>query len=231
MATCPNGHTNPENQEFCRECGAPIMSAVVTCPHGHINPEHAHFCEECGAPLTAPVAAVPASSATRPWYRKKWVIAAASLVGILLIAGGIVVAVVATTGKNTPSAPTTSAATAIKNWWSGAQQDFSDLQNALNDSRRALNRTPMDWSRLEDACGRMHDAAENKLKARLPTPDPELTADVQGMIEDFHGAAHNCLSAYAGASEQIGEFTSLLDQAEKQMRAAEDVVNNVLAQA
>ena len=51
------------------------------------------------------------------------------------------------------------------------------------------------------------------------------------MIEDFHGAAHNCLSAYAGASEQIGEFTSLLDQAEKQMRAAEDVVNNVLAQA
>ena len=28
MVTCPEGHTNPPNYEFCGECGAPIDTAA-----------------------------------------------------------------------------------------------------------------------------------------------------------------------------------------------------------
>ncbi len=229
MRTCPNGHTNPDNQDFCGECRAPIMLAVAICPRGHTNPEHAHFCEECGVPLTPPVAPVPASSKARPWYRKTWVIAVASIITIAVIAGGVV-AVVATTAKkqHTSSAPTTSAAVAMKNWWAGAQQDFADLQKAIADAKAARDRT--DWPTMYEACQRMHETAANKLQAHLPTPDPDLTADLQGAIADATSAANNCLAAQAGALEQLGEFNSHTDQAEKQMRAAQDIINRNLTQ-
>ena len=83
----------------------------------------------------------PSPEAPR-WYRKKWVIAVASIVTLAVIAGGVVAAVVVTTGKEqaSSSAPTTSAAMAIKNWWSGAQQDFADLQKAIADAKAAENR-------------------------------------------------------------------------------------------
>ncbi len=74
----------------------------------------------------------------------------------------------------------------------------------------------------------MHETAENKLKAHLPSPDPELTADLQGAIDDVHSAAHSCLSAQAGASEQFGEFISFTDQAEKQLWAAQDIIDRNL---
>ncbi len=229
MATCPNGHPNPDNQEFCRECGAPIMSAVAICPYGHINPEHAHFCEQCGAPISAPVAAVAPSPETRPRYRKKWLIAVASIVTLAVIAGGVVAAVVLTKSNGpSSSAPTTSAATAIKNWWSGAKQDFADLQNAIADEKAARARE--DWPAAFDACRRMHETAANKLQSHLPSPDPELTADLQGAINDAEIAAHMCLSAEAGSYVQAGDFTNREDQADKQMRAAQDIVNKTLTE-
>lgn len=46
--TCPNGHSNPERQHFCGECGAALP---VSCPNGHRNPPHHHFCGKCGAAL------------------------------------------------------------------------------------------------------------------------------------------------------------------------------------
>ena len=203
------------------------MLAVAICPRGHINPEHAHFCEECGVPLTPPVAPVPASSKARPWYGKTWVIATASIITLAVVAGGVV-AVVATTAKklHTSSVLTTSAAVAMKNWWGGAQEDFADLQKAISDAKAGRDRA--DWPSMYDACQRIHVTAANKLQAHLPTPDPELTADLQGAIADATSAANNCLAAQAGAYEQLGEFNSYADQAEKQMRAAQDIVDRTL---
>jgi len=108
---------------------------------------------------------------------------------------------------------------AMKNWWPGAHQDFADLQQAMVDARTAANRN--DIPAFLNACHRMDDLAQDKLQAHLPSPDDfELTADVQGEIADVHSAAHNCLAAEANAYEQFGEFTTNLDQAEKQMRGA-----------
>jgi hypothetical protein len=230
MATCPNCHKDPQDHEFCGHCGAALVTAVATCPHGHINAERSHFCAECGAPISPGPAAATEPPATRPWYGKMWVIVAATVLALGGIAGGAV-AVEATIGKQAVSpAPTMSTATAIKQWWwSGAQQYFTDLQTALNDAKRAAKNN--DINAVDNACQRIHDISEDKLKAHLPTPDPELTSELQGMIEDFHSAAHLCMAGAAGSFIQAGDLMSYLDEAERQMKAAQDMVNNYLDQA
>ena len=118
---------------------------------------------------------------------------------------------------------------AIKNWWSDAQQqDFADLQKAIADEKAARNRA--DWSAANDACQRMHETAANKLAGHLPSPDPDLTADLRGAINDAEIAAHMCLSATAGAYVQVADFTTREDQAENQMRAAQDIINKTLTE-
>jgi hypothetical protein len=51
MVTCSNGHSNPDHQHFCGECGVPLAPPTLQCPHGHINRAHQRFCGECGTPL------------------------------------------------------------------------------------------------------------------------------------------------------------------------------------
>ena len=229
VVACLHGHINPEHAHFCEECGVPIMSAVVACPHGHLNPDNAHFCEECGVPLPA-LAAVSGSSRRRPWYTRKWRVALIGVSALLLAAGGAVAVGAATGRLGTSSAPTTSADTAIKNWWSGAQQDFTDLKNASDAAAHDLDSG--DDPGLAKACQRMHDTAVDKLQALMPTPDPELTAEVRGMIDDFNTAAHLCLAGEAGSPQpDRGQFLSNLDQANKQMKAAQEIMGKSLAPA
>ena len=56
-----------------------------------------------------------------------------------------------------------------------AHEHLTELQNALDDSQRALDR--LDSPGLEAACQRMHDAAGVDLQAHLPTPGPDLTTN------------------------------------------------------
>ena len=76
------------------------------------------------------------------------------------------------------------------------------------------------------ACQRIHDTAEVSLQGKMPTPDAELTAQVHAMIEDFHLASHMCLSALSGSTNQYAiEYLTYVDQAQRQMRAALDLVH------
>ena len=82
--TCPNGHANPDYQQYCGECGAPLVvtdsvsplpagpagggtsqtsadAHMVRCPNGHENPEHQQFCGECGGPLVSLHSGPPAN--------------------------------------------------------------------------------------------------------------------------------------------------------------------------
>ncbi len=47
MATCPNGHDNPEGQHFCGECGAPLVASSVgkspTPTTGHPSGKREHI--------------------------------------------------------------------------------------------------------------------------------------------------------------------------------------------
>jgi hypothetical protein len=151
------------------------------------------------------------------WGSHEW----SSAVAVLLISGEAV-ALVATSGseQSSSSAPTTVDSVAIQEWWSAAQDHSTELEDSLDDSQRALDR--LDGSGFEAACQQMHDVGQVKLHAFMPTPHPELTAELQAVIEDAHTAAHMCLSAAAGSIHNYdGEFMGYVDQADKQMKAAE----------
>jgi hypothetical protein len=102
------------------------------------------------------------------------------------------------------------------------------LQNALDDAQRALDR--LDPTGFEAACQTMHDAGEVKLQAHLPTPNPDLTSELRAAIDDAHSAAHLCLSVAAGSMNNYdGEFIANVDQADRHMKAAQDLINETLA--
>ena len=128
-------------------------------------------------------------------------IVSTSVVAVILT--GVLVVIVANRSEPEPARPPTSVdAIAMQQWWSAASEHFDELQSALEDSRAALERR--DEPALEPSCQERIDAA----------------------INDAHNAAHMCLSAVAGSlNNYAGEFESNLDQADKHLKAALDIVN------
>ena len=72
----------------------------------------------------------------------------------------------------------------------------------------------------------MHDTSQVTLRSKMPTPDAMLTAEAKSMIEDFHLVSHLCMSEMSGSSNDwSGEYKSYVDEALRQMHAAQDFVN------
>lgn len=174
-----------------------------------------------------PIASGPEPPITESGRRVKWFIGGA--VTALLFAGiGAGVAVMNHTQHTVSSAPTTHSTTALQRWWAGAEKDFTDMQNASHDVDDAFSHFKP--GALGAACQRVHDAAEVRMQSHLPSPNPELTAELHAAVEDFHSAAHLCLAVVAGSqAEYDGEFLSGMAQANKHMRAAQDIINRTLA--
>ena len=164
-------------------------------------------------------------SPRRPSYRRKWTIAIAGAAVAFVVAGATIAVVDAVGGQHAQTVTAdTSHRAAISNWWSGANGDFTALQTAVDDSKKAASQN--DESAMYAACQQIHDTAEVSLQAKMPTPDAELTAQVRAMIEDFHLASHMCLSALSGSTNQYAfEYLTYVDQALRQMHAAQDLVN------
>ena len=177
-------------------------------PTGQLNPEST----EAGV------------SSRRP-YRRKWTLAIAGAAVAFVVAGATIAVVDAVGGQHAQTVTAdTSHRAAISNWWSGAQGDFTALRAALDDSKKAASRN--DESAMYAACQQIHDTSEVSLQAKMPTPDALLTARVHAMIEDFNVASHMCLSALSGSTNQYAfEYMTYIDEALRQMHAAEDMVN------
>ena len=149
---------------------------------------------------------------------------------VLVIAGAAVTLAVTRSERSGSPAPTTDGTAAIQEWWSGAHKHFTELQNALDNSQRALER--LDSPGLEAACQRIEDAAGVDLQAHLPTPDPDLTSELAAATADAHAAAHMCLSLAAGSVNNYhGEFAADVDQADKHLTAAQELINKALTHA
>ena len=159
--------------------------------------------------------------------RAKWFIGGA--VAALLFAGTAAgVAVMNHTHHTVSSAPTTPGTTAPQQWWAGAEKDFTDMQNASQEVDQAFSQFKP--GALAAACQHVHDAAEVGMESHLPSPNPELTAELHAAVEDFHSAAHLCLAVVAGShADYDGEFLSSMAQGNKHMRAAQDIINRMLA--
>lgn len=118
----------------------------------------------------------------------------------------------------------------VQRWWAASHTDVEELRAAINDTQHGL--AIGDDGAVAAACQKMHDAGELKLGARLPAPEPALTSALSGAIEDAHAAAHLCLAAVAGSQNNYaGEFRSDLEQAERQLQEAQDLVNKILTEA
>lgn len=53
--TCTNGHSVPEDNQFCGVCGSPVHPMEIaprTCLNGHTVPTNDAYCGECGEQVT-----------------------------------------------------------------------------------------------------------------------------------------------------------------------------------
>ncbi|MCV7199365.1 hypothetical protein [Mycobacterium angelicum] len=168
------------------------------------------------------------SPAPRARRWRKWLAVTVAVVLICLVVGAVAGIITARETKRAASShPVSAAVTPLQEWWLRASDDFTEVQRASVDVVRAA-RIGFPEA-LEPACLHLHDAAEVKLQSRLPSPDSELTAELRGAIEDFHSAAHMCLSTLAGAKTNYhSEFVAYLFLADRQMTAAQERINKTL---
>lgn len=190
---------------------------MLTCPNGHPNPKGQQLCEECDALI------VPPSNPATPWYRRWWFAASCGAAVALLISATVAVLVIQHNRAEVASPVTKQAA--VQQWWeSGADKHVAALQDALESAQRSLQQ--FDKLGVERACQRIHDSAVVDLQAHVPSPDPDLTAELDAAIQDAHTTAHACLSGISGSPNNYDvEFTTNLDQALKHLKAATDIVD------
>jgi hypothetical protein len=89
MATCPNGHANPDHQQYCGECGATLPVTGQFCENGHENPDHHQYCNVCGVAI-APPTSQPAGTDRREGATR-WLWPAAA--GVAIVATAALIAV------------------------------------------------------------------------------------------------------------------------------------------
>ena len=180
------------------------------------------LCGECDA-LSVPATSVHGQTAN-------CAIISTSVVAAVVLASALGVIVTHRSEPETSLPPTSLASAAMQQWWSGAHEHVDELHDAIDDSRRALE--GFDESALKRSCPQMHDASTVKLQAHLPAPDTDLNAELEAAMNDVHAAAHVCLAALAGSQNNYaGEFVSNLEEAERRLEAAQDIVNKSLLTA
>ncbi|MFG1930673.1 hypothetical protein ACGFK1_08435 [Mycobacterium sp. NPDC048908] len=156
--------------------------------------------------------------------RAWWAIVVASFSAVIVLAAVLGVIVTHRSHPETASTPTTTADAAMQQWWSVAQEHFDALQSAVDDTRKGL--ANQDEAVLRKSCQDMHDAGAVDLRAHLPTPNPDLTAEIDAAINDAHEASHMCLAAISGSlNNYAGEFDADLEQADKHLQAALAMIN------
>lgn len=195
---------------------------MLICPNGHHNPADQQLCQVCDA-LIVPTSADNTRSARR---RLVLLVTGAGAILLAVVVAGVVAVVVANgSWRGTPRPADDVDSAAVRQWWSTARSDFDDLKDAVDIANGAVDKQ-LDPKLIEDACQQMEDTADVKLRARLPSPDQDLTAELGAAIQDLHAAAHMCLSVIAGSMNSYGgEFASDLQQGDKHLDAALAIIN------
>ena len=167
---------------------------------------------------------VTATTPPAPWYRRWWFFVAASTAAAAILLAGVYVLNSHRTGPESAQAPP-SDADSIQQWWAaGPGEHVAELHEAFDGVKERAEE--LDEAGARNECERMHDAAAVDLQAHLPSPDAELTSELNAAIADTHTAAHMCMSALAGSpNSYVAEFLTYLDQADRHLRSAENIVD------
>lgn len=189
------------------------------CPTPHGAPNGGYLCPTCGAPVGDP------TPDRRGRDRRFAAIAVLSVVGAVAAAAVVIALVMARGGVHTATSASEHAE--LTEWWSTTYPHVTELQEALDDSRKALE--SLDGPALASACQRMHDAARVDLAAQMPSPEADLKAELDAAADDAHEAAHMCLSVLEHSPNNYdAEFTSDVDQSERHLEAGIAIVNRSL---
>ncbi|MCV7402686.1 hypothetical protein H7K24_21335 [Mycobacterium fragae] len=132
-----------------------------------------------------------------------------------------------TTNTSTSTAPPLSAQLQI--WYSHVQPYFQELADAGH--RLATAGQNEDLTGLGFACQQLQDAASN-LQQHMPTPDPDLTRELQGAISDYDAGSRFCV---AGSQKvNMGELEDslpLLNSANVKMDTATNLLHRDMGSA
>lgn len=90
-----------------------------------------------------------------------------------------------------PGAAQQSMAAAVRGWQDRAGDPFKLSAHALQQVSEGSDSG--DEAAVRSGCQQLHDANAVQLQRLLPTPDPELTAELQRMIDDMNVATHACV--------------------------------------
>ncbi len=117
-----------------------------------------------------------------------------------------------------------------------SQTDLADwLSRAACTSRRSTkpraSRTAViakpgriDDDKLKASCGQLHDANE-ALRSVMPTPNPQLTVEVQQAIDNFDSASESCAEYFgAGDDAKLNGFWLLSRDAEQHLSSADTIL-------
>ena len=152
-------------------------------------------------------------------------------------AGAIVVGFPATAGM-----PTASAQPELAGWLSKAIVPVSKIHTLESDALAAIVADPIDVAKLETACTGLNDARRTS-QGQMPTPDEQLTVEIQQAIDNFETAAQDCGHVVAFRPDpnksdeannfdlnyMLGEFQYDLTEAEQHLVRADAIIGELSA--
>lgn len=128
-----------------------------------------------------------------------------------------------TTTATTTSAAPPSLSTAIREWEAIAGSHFRESAAALRRVNEATDSG--DAAGVSSGCEALHDTNTIGLQGDLPTPDPELTAELQRMIDDMNSATHACLRFTLGRHhEDAANYQDYLGRAVEHLQRAKTIL-------
>jgi hypothetical protein len=145
----------------------------------------------------------------------------------MFIAGGAAAAFVVLFATAEPHA---NAADALADWLTRASEPISNIHRAEDEAMSTLrSNKPIDFDKLKAACIQLGDA-DRALQTVMPTPDPNLTAEVQQAVDSFETAAEVCPKIKAKKDDNQQEFMKSLFEAEQHLAKADGILVKLSSQ-
>ncbi|OBK33256.1 hypothetical protein A5658_13540 [Mycobacterium sp. 1245111.1] len=116
--------------------------------------------------------------------------------------------------------------TDLADWLSKAAVPIEAIHKAENDAYAIIARPGhIDDAKLKTSCDQLHNANE-ALRNVMPTPNPQLTAEVQQAIDHFDSATESCSEYFfeADSDAKLNDFWSHSRDAEQHLSSADTVL-------
>jgi hypothetical protein len=124
--------------------------------------------------------------------------------------------------------PTPSRQDAIRAWHNAALVPLQEIHDAADKIVKAAE--AFDLVTMGIACQEQHDAVE-QVQQHMPSPDPDLTAQLQKALSDYSTAAAICTTAVENRNfDDFGQATTFVSEANSHMDQASSILASDLGE-